>query len=55
MRAGKCRVQLAVRAKSFSDTGDKIGLTEDGSASIQHKYLLNIRYGILEFIEAGAE
>jgi len=46
--------RLSVRTKSFDDTGTRIGLLEDGSASIQHAYVFNVKYGILEFFEVGA-
>ncbi|MCD4769293.1 MAG: hypothetical protein K8R35_03920 [Bacteroidales bacterium] len=47
--------KLSIRTKSFDNSGDKIGLLEDGSASIRHTYVFNMRYGILEFFEVGAE
>lgn len=47
--------RMSVRTKYYDANGDVIGLTEDGSASIQHSYLLNIKYGVLEFLELGAE
>jgi hypothetical protein len=47
--------KFAVRTKSFDINGDKIGLKENGSASILHYYFLDIKYGITDFIELGAE
>jgi hypothetical protein len=47
--------RFATRTKSFDDNGDKISLKEDGSASIIHSYLLEVKYGITDFIEIGAD
>ncbi len=46
---------FSIRTKSYDPDGEKIGLKEDGSASVIHSYRFNLRYGILEFLEAGAE
>lgn len=46
--------KLSVRTKSYNREGEVISLQEDGSASVQHKYLFDIKYGVLEFIQLGA-
>lgn len=47
--------RISVRNKSFDNDGGTIGLAEDGTASIQHKYIFNVKYGILEFAEVGVD
>jgi hypothetical protein len=47
--------KLSVRGKSYDENGDKVSLKTDGSASIMHTYLLEIKYGITDFIEIGAD
>jgi hypothetical protein len=47
--------RLGVRAKSYDSNGEKISLKQDGSASVLHGYLLEIKYGITDFIELGAD
>jgi hypothetical protein len=47
--------RFAVRGKSFDAEGEKINLKEDGTASIMHSYLFEIKYGITDFIEIGAD
>jgi len=47
--------KFAVRTQSFDAEGDQISLKENGSASILHHYFLELRYGITNFIEIGAE
>lgn len=46
--------KLSVRTRSFDSMGEVISLQEDGSASIQHKNIFYVKYGILEFIQVGA-
>jgi hypothetical protein len=47
--------RLGVRTKSYNDAGQKISLDTDGTASVRHSFLLNVKYGILDYIELGAE
>jgi hypothetical protein len=47
--------RFAVRTKSFNNNREKISLKTDGTASIMHTYLLEIKYGITDFIEIGAD
>jgi len=47
--------RFGVRTKSYDENGDKISLKEDGAASVVHSYLLEIKYGITDFIEIGAD
>jgi hypothetical protein len=47
--------KFAVRSQSFSDAGDIIYLKNNGTGSVYHYYFIDIRYGLLNFIEAGAE
>lgn len=44
---------LTVRRLSFDSQGEKLGLKEDGRASVKHDYFLKLSYGILDFLEAG--
>jgi len=45
---------LAIRTRSYDAGGARISLSEDGRASVIHTFPLDIRYGILEFLEVGA-
>jgi len=45
--------QFAVRSKSYNADGEKISLKTDGSASIMHTYIFELKYGITDFIEIG--
>lgn len=47
--------QMSIRTKYYDSDGELAGLAEDASASIQHSYLLSMKYGVLEFFELGAE
>lgn len=47
--------RMSIRTKYYDSSGEAMGLAEDGSASIQHSYLLSLKYGVLEFFELGAE
>lgn len=47
--------RFATRTKSYNSDGTKINLKEDGSASIMHSYIMEIKYGITDFIEIGAD
>ena len=47
--------KFAVRTHSYNAKGDRISLKENGTASILHNYILELRYGITDFIEIGAE
>lgn len=46
--------RFAVRTKSYDGNGEKISLKDEGSVSIIHSYLMEIKYGITDFIEVGA-
>jgi hypothetical protein len=47
--------KFAVRAQSFNKEGDLINLKNYGTGSVYHYYFLNLRYGVLNFAEIGAE
>jgi len=47
--------RLGVRTKSFDGTGSKISLKENGAASVFHTYIMEIKYGITDFLELGAD
>lgn len=45
---------LGVRTKTYDSAGEKISLDTDGTASVKHSFMFNIKYGILEYLEVGA-
>ena len=45
--------RFTVTTKSYDSNGDMISLKDNGSASVAHSYLLDIKYGITDFIEIG--
>jgi hypothetical protein len=45
--------KFGTRTKSFDSDGKRISLKDKGSASIIHTYILELRYGITDFIELG--
>ena len=47
--------RFAVRTKSYDENGDKISLKQNGAASVIHNYMLEIKYGISDFLEIGAD
>jgi hypothetical protein len=47
--------KFGVRARTFNDLGDPLVLKDEGTASVFHYYLLQIKYGILDFLEISAE
>ena len=47
--------RFGVRTKSYDENGNMISLKEDGAASVVHTYLLEVKYGITDFIEIGAD
>jgi hypothetical protein len=44
-----------VKGKSYDAEGEKISLKAEGTASIMHTYLMELKYGITDFIEIGAD
>jgi hypothetical protein len=47
--------KFAVRAQSFNSEGDLVHLKDYGTGSVYHYYFTEVRYGVTDFIEAGAE
>lgn len=47
--------KFAVRSQSFNAAGDLIYLKDNGTGSVYHYYFIDLKYGLLNFIEAGAE
>ncbi|MCU0460952.1 MAG: hypothetical protein MUF36_02885 [Bacteroidales bacterium] len=47
--------KFAMRSRSFDSNGDVIKLKDDGNSSMLHYYFLELKYGILDFVEMGAE
>jgi len=47
--------KFAVRSQQFDSNGDKQILTNSGTGSVYHYYFADIRYGITDFLEIGAE
>jgi len=47
--------KFAVRSHSFDNNGDVIDLKENGNSSVLHYYYLDLKYGLFNFIELGAE
>ena len=47
--------KLGIRTSSFDDSGSRLALKENGSASVFHCYSYEIKYGFNKIIEAGAE
>ncbi len=46
---------LAVRGNSYNAEGEKISLKTEGTAAIMHTYVFELKYGITDFIEFGAD
>jgi hypothetical protein len=47
--------KFAVRSESYNSNGDKVILTNTGTGSVYHYYFADIRYGVTNFLEVGAE
>jgi len=47
--------KFGVRARIFNELGDPLILKDEGTASVFHYYLLQIKYGIFDFLEVSAE
>jgi hypothetical protein len=47
--------KFAVRARSFNNSGDVIVLKDKGNSSVLHYYFIELKYGLTDFIEIGAE
>ncbi|MGD0582512.1 MAG: hypothetical protein ABR974_06145 [Bacteroidales bacterium] len=47
--------KFAVRSQSYDSNGEKVMLTNTGTGSVYHYYFADIRYGITNFLEVGAE
>lgn len=45
--------EISILSKSYDKDGNKQNLAELGSASVLHRYLFEINYGILDFIQAS--
>jgi len=47
--------EFAVRSRSFNNNGDIIVLKDKGNSSVLHYYFIELKYGLTNFIEIGAE
>jgi hypothetical protein len=47
--------KFAVRAQSFDSNGKLVNLKSNGTGSVYHYYFAELRYGLTNFIELGAE
>jgi hypothetical protein len=47
--------KFAVRAQSFNGEGNLTYLKDNGSGSVYHYYFVELKYGVTNFLEAGAE
>jgi hypothetical protein len=47
--------KFAVRAQSFDPNGNSVDLKENGTGSVYHYYFAELRYGVNDFIEVGAQ
>lgn len=47
--------KFAVRAQSFDSNGELINLKSNGTGSVFHYYFAEVRYGLTDFMELGAE
>lgn len=45
--------EISILSKSYDNDGNKEDLAELGSASVLHRYLFEVNYGILDFIQAS--
>jgi len=46
--------KLAVRSRSFDNNGDVIDLKTNGNSSVSNYFFLDLKYGLLDFIELDA-
>ncbi len=58
LHAGQLQInpgyQLSIGSRKYDANGDKIDLAKEGTAMVRHLYNLEIKYGILEFVEVSA-
>ncbi|MGD0342521.1 MAG: hypothetical protein ABSA76_12525, partial [Bacteroidales bacterium] len=47
--------KFAIRSRSYDSNGDLIILKDQGTASVFHYYLMELKYGITDFLELTAE
>ena len=47
--------KFAVQSRSYGDNRKIVYLTNKGTGSVYHYYFADVRYGILDFLEAGVE
>lgn len=47
--------KFAVRARAFDNAGKVVELKKDGNSSVLHYYFVDVKFGITNFLEAGAE
>jgi hypothetical protein len=47
--------KFAVRGRSFNSSGDVIVLKDKGNSSVLHYYFIELKYGLTDFMEIGAE
>lgn len=45
--------KFAVRSRSFDDNGNVINLKDNGNPSVLHDFFLELKYGVLDFVEVG--
>ena len=51
----KAGYKFAVRAQAYNADGDLVFLKNNGTGSVYHYYFANLRYGLTNFLEVGAE
>jgi hypothetical protein len=47
--------KFALRSHSFDDNGDAIDLKKNGNSSVLHYYFVELKYGVLDYLELGIE
>ncbi len=47
--------KFAVRAQSFNENGNLVYLKDNGTGSVYHYYFIELKYGLTNFMELGAE
>ena len=47
--------KFAVRSQQFDNSGELVSLKENGTGSVFHYYFGEVRYGVTDFLEIGAE
>ncbi|MGQ9620292.1 MAG: hypothetical protein ACUVTX_04825 [Bacteroidales bacterium] len=47
--------KFAIRSQKFDADGNLVTLRKSGTGSVYHYYYLDVRYGLLDFLEIGAE